>query len=208
MFAADGPVRPRDIASAYADVLGKDPPSEKRVAKAVGHLNRSYRANEHVFRIEEWGEGYRMATVPSVAPFLNFFFNRGRERRLSRSLMETLAIVVYRQPVTKPEVDFVRGVDAGYALSRLMERGLVDVVGRSDSLGRPLIYGTTKSFLEQFGLKSIDDLPTLREIREILDDPTFSRERAELLQLRREEKAGSGPSPEAGSGSEAPHPGS
>ena len=108
---------------------------------------------------------------------------------MSHSLMETLAIVAYRQPVTKPEVDFVRGVDSGYALGKLMERGVIDVVGRGDSLGRPLIYGTTDSFLEQFGLGDLDDLPNLREIEEILGDPSFSKERVELLQLQQEENA-------------------
>lgn len=186
VFAADAPVSAQEIAEVYADVTGEDRPGEEQVAEAVERLNADYEESERVFRIELWAEGYRMATVASVAPFLKSYFNREQEQRLSRSLMETLAIVAYRQPVTKPEVDFVRGVDSGYAVNKLMEKGLIDVVGRSDSLGRPLIYGTTSFFLEQFGLKSIDDLPDLREIEEILDDPAFNRERAELLQLQQE----------------------
>jgi segregation and condensation protein B len=95
--------------------------------------------------------------------------------------METLAILAYRQPVTKPEVDFVRGVDSDYAVRRLLDLGLVDVRGRADSVGRPLLYGTTDRFLELFGLNALGDLPNLREIESILDDPSFHRERARLL---------------------------
>ncbi len=189
VFAADRPVASREIASVYSDVTGNDTPSDGDVLEAVTSLNEAYEASGRVFRIERWAAGFRMATISPVAPYLKSFFNKDRNRKLSHSLMETLAIVAYRQPVTKPEVDFVRGVDSGYALGKLMERGVIDVVGRSDSLGRPLIYGTTGSFLEQFGLGDIDDLPSLREIEEILGDPSFSRERAELLQLQQEDEA-------------------
>jgi segregation and condensation protein B len=97
--------------------------------------------------------------------------------------METLAILTYKQPASKPEIDYVRGVDSDYALRRLLDVGLVDVVGRSDSVGRPLLYGTTARFLEEFGLSALDDLPNLREIEELLDDPAFNKERARLLML-------------------------
>ncbi len=187
VFAADRPVTAREIAGVYGDVTGNDTPSDEEVLEAVTRLNEAYEASGRVFRIERWAAGFRMATISPVAPYLKSFFNREREKKLSHSLMETLAIVAYRQPVTKPEIDFVRGVDSGYALGKLMEKGFIDVAGRSDSLGRPLIYGTTGSFLEQFGLGDIDDLPNLREIEEILGDPSFSRERAELLQLQEED---------------------
>lgn len=189
VFAADRPVTTREIASVYSDVTGNDAPSDREVLEAVTSLNEAYEASGRVFRIERWAAGLRMATISPVAPYLKSFFNKERTQKLSHSLMETLAIVAYRQPVTKPEVDFVRGVDSGYALGKLMERGVIDVVGRGDSLGRPLIYGTTDSFLEQFGLGDIDDLPNLREIEEILGDPSFSRERVELLQLQQEDEA-------------------
>lgn len=189
VFAADRPVTAREIASVYSDVTGNDAPSDGDVLEAVTSLNKAYEASGRVFRIERWAAGFRMATISPVAPYLKSFFNKEQNRKLSHSLMETLAIVAYRQPVTKPEVDFVRGVDSGYALGKLMERGVIDVVGRGDSLGRPLIYGTTDSFLEQFGLGDIDDLPNLREIEEILGDPSFSKERVELLQLQQEENA-------------------
>jgi segregation and condensation protein B len=192
VFAADSPVEPEEIAEIYSRVTGEERPSHAHIREAVDRLNGTYEETERTFRIEFWAEGFRMATVASVAPFLKSYFNREQEQRLSRSLMETLSIVAYKQPVTKPEIDFVRGVDSGYAVHKLLEKGMVDVVGRSDSLGRPLLYGTTHFFLEQFGLSSMDDLPDLREIEEILDDPAFNRERAQLLRLRQEEALGGG----------------
>lgn len=189
VFAADTPVAAADVADVYAEVTGEDRPTEAQVQEAVARLNRLYEESDRVFRIETWGGGFRMATEQSVAPFLKSYFNKEQDQRISRSLMETLSIVAYRQPVTKPEIDFVRGVDSGYAVNKLLEKGLVDVVGRSESLGRPLLYGTTRFFLEQFGLTNIDDLPDLREIEDILNDPAFNRERAQLLQLQHEETA-------------------
>ena len=188
IFAADTSVQAAEIASVYAEVTGEECPSESQVREAVDRLNSIYEESDRTFRIELWAEGFRMATVSSVAPFLKSYFNREQEQRLSRSLMETLSIVAYKQPVTKPEIDFVRGVDSGYAVNKLLEKGIVDVVGRSESLGRPLLYGTTHFFLEQFGLKDLSGLPDLREIEEILDDPAFNKERAKLLELEREEE--------------------
>lgn len=189
VFAADSPVAAGDVADVYAEVTGEDRPTEKQVEEAVDRLNELYEQSDRVFRIEAWGGGFRMATEKSVSPFLKSYFNKEQEQRISRSLMETLSIVAYRQPVTKPEIDFVRGVDSGYTINKLLEKGMVDVVGRSDSLGRPLLYGTTRLFLEQFGLKNVDELPDLREIEEILNDPAFNRERAQLLELEKEQSA-------------------
>lgn len=183
IFAADEPVPASRIAAVYADVTGEDPPSEEAVRQAIDGLNRAYEEGGRTFRAHTWAGAYRMATIPEVSAYLKAFYDQRRQTRLSRSLLETLAILAYRQPATKPEVDFVRGVDCDYALRKLLELGLIEVGGRSDSLGRPLLYRTTDGFLEQFGLSGLDDLPSLREIEELLEDPAFNRERAKLLAL-------------------------
>lgn len=188
IFAADDPVSPARIADIFAEVTGQPAPDEATVREAVEDLNDAYAENSRAFEIHEWGEGYRMATRTGLAPFVKALFGQEQEKSLSRSLMETLAILAYRQPVTRPEVDFIRGVNSDYAIRKLLELGLADVKGRSDSLGRPLLYGTTQRFLEQFGLKSLDDLPTLREIEELLDEPHFDEERAKLLALKSTEE--------------------
>ncbi|OZC02790.1 SMC-Scp complex subunit ScpB [Rubricoccus marinus] len=180
VFASDVPLRNDDLARAYSDVTGSDVTPED-ISRAVERLNADYRAGGRAFRVEAFGGGYRLATVPELAPFVRSLFEREEERRLSRSLLETLAVIAYKQPATKPEVEHVRGVSSDYALRQLLERGFVDVVGRADSIGRPLLYGTTDRFLDQFGLATLEDLPSPREVEEILSDPRFSRERAQLL---------------------------
>jgi segregation and condensation protein B len=181
VFAADEPVTAATIADVFAEVTGDQQVDTTDVERAVADLNSEYESGGRTLRIEEWAGGYRMATVPEVAPFVKALLEAEEERRLSRSLMETLAVVAFQQPVTKPEIDFVRGVNADYALRKLLELRLIAVAGRSEGVGRPLLYGTTPHFLEQFGLPNLEALPRPREIEELLEDPAFSRERAELL---------------------------
>ena len=188
-FAADEPVSARRIASVFAEVTGQPAPDESDIEAAIDALNAAYDEHGQAFEIHEWAGGYRMATRSELMPFVKALFGHEERSTLSRSLMETLAILAYRQPVTRPEVDFIRGVNSDYAIRKLMEIGLADVKGRSDSLGRPLLYGTTPKFLEEFGLASLDDLPTLREAEELLDQPAFDEERAQLLTLKREQQS-------------------
>lgn len=185
IFAADAPVSSQRIADVMAEVTGQAAPPGEAVEAAIDALNTAYEKSGRAFRIHRWAGGFRMATERAWAPFVRAFFTGEQTTRLSRSLMETLAVVAYRQPVTRPEIEFVRGVSADYAVRKLLDLGLVDVTGRSDALGRPLLYGTTPRFLEQFGLDGLDDLPTLREIEDLLGEPRFNAERLQLLDLRR-----------------------
>ncbi len=181
VFAAEEPVTPATVADVYAEVTGDDGVEAEDVEAAVEALNLAYQDGGRTVRVERWAGGFRMATIPEVAPFVKALLASDAERRLSRSLLETLAVIAYRQPVPKSEVDFVRGVNADYAVRKLIEARLIEVVGRSDAVGRPLLYGTTDVFLEQIGINGLDDLPRPREIEELLNDPAFTRERAELL---------------------------
>ena len=187
IFAADEPVSSQRITEIVAEVTGHSELTVEEVEAAVKRLNDEYRDSDRALEIHEWGGGYRMATRSTLSPFVQTLFVGEQETSLSRSLMEALAVIAYRQPVTRPEVDFIRGVNSDYAIRKLLEMELVDVEGRADSLGRPLLYGTTDLFLEQFGLNTLEDLPTLREVEELLDDPSFDEERAKLLQLDKEE---------------------
>jgi len=199
IFASADPLPPKRIAEVVREVRGQAP-EVGAVEDAVKRLNERYAAAQHGVQIERWAGGYRMTTAHAVAPYLKAFRTQRHQRSLSRSLMETLAVVAYRQPTTKPEVDYVRGVDAGYALRKLMGLDLIDVVGRSDAIGRPLLYGTTEEFLVAFGLDTVDDLPDLRSIEELLDDPAFDEERAELMLLRElpvQQPRSDGPDPSA-----------
>ena len=182
-FAADEPIPLKKIARIYSEVMSTKMPTEKEIQEEIDRLNDDYQKQGRSFRIKLWGGGVRMVTHPSYAKFIRPLYHDNRPKKLSRTLMETLSIIAYSQPTTKPEVDFVRGVDSDYAVRKLLELGLIDIVGRSESIGRPLLYGTSERFLDQFGLSELEALPKLREVEELLGDPAFKKERLHLLAL-------------------------
>lgn len=188
LFVAEEPLPAKRMAATYAAVTGASEPSEQEISACIEQLNTLYDQRNHAIRIHKWAGGYQIGTRAEVKPFIQAFREERRGRKLSKSLMETLAIVAYKQPVTRPEIDAIRGVDSDYGARKLLDLGLITVKGRSESLGRPLLYGTTPKFLEVFGLPSINDLPDLREIGDILNEPAFSKERMELLTLQRIEE--------------------
>jgi segregation and condensation protein B len=137
-----------------------------RARELVEELNAEYREQGRSFAIVGVAGGYQIRTLPEFADLVQQL-QPSRPLRLSRAALETLAIVAYRQPVTRGEVEHVRGVDAGAVLKSLLERRLVRIAGHREVAGRPLLYGTTRRFLEVFGLETLDDLPTLREVAEL-----------------------------------------
>lgn len=181
IFAAEESLSAKVLAEAYAEATGNTRPDDKKVDEIIVSLNDELRETGRPFTIEKWGGGYRFTTRSEMAPFIKALLVTDRQRKLSRTLMESIAILAYRQPTSRSELEFVRGVDCDYAIRKLMEYGLVNVVGRAETVGRPLLYGTTDRFLELFGLRSLTDLPNLRELESILDDPAFQKEKARLL---------------------------
>ncbi len=159
---------------------------EETLKRIVSRLNERYEENDLAFRIEASGGGYTFVTQPRYHPWLSIFQHENSYRKLSQSATETLAIVAYRQPITKPEVDQIRGVDSGYMLRQLLEKMLVKVSGRANSPGKPLLYKTTKSFLKHFGINSVDELPKPREIDEILKDDDMADHRRLLMERQME----------------------
>lgn len=140
------------------------------VASLVAELRGEYEAQGRALEIWEVAGGYQLRTHASVAPYLRLL-HRERAVRLTRAALETLSVIAYRQPVTRAEVEHVRGVDAGPVLKSLVDRKLVRIAGHREVPGRPLVYATTKRFLELFGLPKLADLPTLREVEELLPPP-------------------------------------
>ena len=153
LFVAREPLSSRKLAH-FAGLLDG---TEARTL--VRRLNRLYHADECAFLVEEVAGGFQLMTRAQFGPWLRRLFQSPVETRLSSPALETLAVVAYRQPVLRANVDAVRGVDCGELLRQLMERDLVRIVGRSDDLGRPYLYGTTKRFLQIFGLRHLEDLP-------------------------------------------------
>ncbi len=158
LFAADSPIPAAKVAS----ILGVGNAADVR--KHVADLNEEYESRGQSFRIDEVAGGYQMLTLPVYNTWLAKLLRARQETKLSSAAMETLAVVAYKQPVTRAEIEAVRGVAAGEMLNRLREINLVKIVGRAEDLGRPLLYGTTKRFLEVFGLASLEDLPQVEAL--------------------------------------------
>ncbi len=166
VFVSDKPVTSNELARVASAPL-------KQVKEVMGELKQGY-AHRGI-ELDEVAGGWLFRTNVQFAPFVRELTSE-RPVRLSRAQIETLAIVAYRQPVTRPEIDDIRGVDSGATLKLLLERDLLRILGKKDEPGRPLLYGTTSQFLEFFGLKSLKELPTLREFTELSEE---SRQAAE-----------------------------
>jgi segregation and condensation protein B len=168
LFASDAPLTADEIARAD-EMLDED-----QVEEALQFLRAEYDDAARSFELVEVAEGYQILTRAEFAPYLERFDNVPRPTRLSGPALETLAIIAYRQPIGRIEVEYIRGVGASGVIKSLQDRRLIDVVGRAEGLGRPLLYGTTQFFLEHFGFKSLEDLPRPDEL------PVVLRERIPL----------------------------
>jgi segregation and condensation protein B len=160
IFASDHPITPKELARAATA-------QTKEVKEVLEQLKLDY--DGRGIQLEEVAGGWIFRTNPVFAPFVRDLTGQ-KPVKLTRAQIETLAILAYRQPITRPEIDEIRGVDSGPVLKLLLERDLVRILGKKDEPGRPLLYGTTSYFLEFFGLKSVKDLPTLREFTELTED--------------------------------------
>lgn len=150
-----------------AEALGLNfPGATKPVNDAIARLNGEYEETGRAFRIEQVAGGWQVMTLPEYADVLAALHKTKAQSKLSPAAMETLAIVAYKQPVLRAELESIRGVACGETLRSLMERHLVKIVGRAEEIGRPMLYGTTKQFLEIFGLASLKDLPKVEELRQ------------------------------------------
>ncbi len=139
--------------------LADEPGASEAIERAIETLNGEYERTGRTFRIERVAGGRRMLTLPTCGPLLDRLHGQRHQARLSQAALETLAVISYRQPVLRAELEAIRGVACGEVLRGLMERRLVRIVGRAEELGRPMLYGTTREFLQVFGLASLDDLP-------------------------------------------------
>lgn len=150
-------------ASKLSEILGGV--SAKPIREAIDELNKVYETTGRSFRIEQLAGGWQIVTLPKYAQVLANLHKTRASNKLTAAALETLAIIAYKQPVLRAEIEAVRGVSSGETVRSLMERHLVKIVGRAEELGRPMLYGTTKAFLEVFGLASLKDLPNAGELK-------------------------------------------
>jgi segregation and condensation protein B len=164
LFASDAPLSAADLARGEEDV------DEDAVRSAIEALRAEYEERGRAFQIYEIAGGYQLLTRPEYSPHLERFETVPRNPRVSGASLEVLAIIAYRQPIGRAEVEEIRGVGSTHVLRTLQDLGLIDVVGRGEGLGRPLLYGTTQRFLDHFGFASLDDLPSPDELPVVLAD--------------------------------------
>jgi len=175
LFASDSPVG----LSTLVEVL-EGPGSEETVA-LLHELERDLRDSERGVVLVEIAGGYQLLSRRECSPWIERMLRSRRKIRLSRAGLETLAIVAYKQPITKAEVDSIRGVDSGGALHTLLERNLALIRGRSKAVGRPLLYATSPEFLSYMGINDLTDLPELKELGTVMEDRERAQEEIELV---------------------------
>ena len=161
LFAAGEPVPAGDLGAAFGGV------EEKRIVEIAEALDEDYRKRGAGLRVERVGGGFRLATRSEVGPWVRQFFRQRNRARLSAAALETLAIVAYRQPITAPEIQAIRGVDSSASLKNLVEKKLVRILGKKKVVGSPLLYGTSRHFLVHFGLDRLADLPPIDDFNEL-----------------------------------------
>ena len=146
---------------------GQELVDKERVVAMMQKLQEEYREMGRGLQLVEVAGGYQLTTRPENAPWVKQLHAVRTASRLSRPALETLAIVTYRQPVTTPEIEAIRGVDCSGVLKTLLERRLIKIVGRKEAVGKPMLYGTTQDFLQHFGLRDLSELPPLKDLEEV-----------------------------------------
>lgn len=182
IFSSDEPITEAEIIRAIKGIDGEDIEiNSSDINSVVDELNSKYESSENSFKIKKIANGFLFATTEVNAKYLGFLSSEKSKRRLSQAALETLAIIAYKQPITKPELEQIRGVNSDYILNTLLEKNLITISGRAETIGRPLLYGTTTEFLKYFGLYNLSDLPKPREIEEIMKDEDFIDQKNKIM---------------------------
>lgn len=159
LFASDEPLTPARLVNIV------ETGSVKQVRECVENLNERYKSNASAFRIDQIAGGYQMMTLNAFNHWIKKLVRVRTETKLSPAALETLAIIAYKQPIIRADIEAIRGVATGEMVRGLMYKGLVKITGRAEVLGRPMLYGTTKNFLDVFGLNTLKDLPKIEELK-------------------------------------------
>jgi len=175
LFVHEHPLTVDNIVKIIGDQAGK-----KEIKETLMELLAEYQGMGRSFQLVEVDGGYQFRTKAAYARWIKNL-RKVKPARLSQSALETLAIVVYRQPIVRAEIEHIRGVDSGWVLNSLLEKGLIKILGRKEVAGRPLVYGSSRRFLEIFGLRDLSALPTLQELDALRDKEGAEHQEGELL---------------------------
>lgn len=151
-----------EIQGCLTEMFEADVP-EKDIRSALDRIQTKYDDDQYAFGLNKAGGGYQFLTKPAYQASIGIMLKQQSKRRLSNSALETLSIIAYKQPVTKSEIENIRGVNCDYAVQKLLDKGLIEIKGKSEGIGRPLLYGTSDSFMEYFGINDLNELPTPKD---------------------------------------------
>lgn len=162
IFCSEKPIKHADLQSCLSEMFEAEVP-EKDVTKAIVQIQAKYEDEQYPFQVIKSGGGYQFLTKPAYQASISILLKQQSKKRLSTSALETLAIIAYKQPVTKSQMEQIRGVNCDYSVQKLLEKELVEIKGKSEQVGRPLLYGTSEKFMDYFGINDLKDLPTPKD---------------------------------------------
>ncbi|MBY5951047.1 SMC-Scp complex subunit ScpB [Algoriphagus sp. NF] len=158
IFCSPAPLPKAEIQKCLSEMFESEVPGE-HIDEALEQLIKKYEQDEFSFSLEKIAGGYQFLTKPAYQTSISILLKQQSQKRLSTAQLETLSIIAYKQPVTKGEIEQIRGVNSDYSVQKLLEKELIEIKGKSEQIGRPMIYGTSPKFMEYFGINSIQDLP-------------------------------------------------
>jgi segregation and condensation protein B len=158
IFCSPQPIKINDIQQCLSEMFEAEVPRED-IEEAIQDLLQKYQSEEYTFGVYAIAEGYQFLTKPAYQASIGILLKQSARKRLSTAALETVAIIAYKQPITKTELEHIRGVNCDYAIQKLLDKELIEITGKAETVGRPLLYGTSRKFMEYFGIQSMRDLP-------------------------------------------------
>jgi segregation and condensation protein B len=162
IFCSPAPIRVAEIKACLSEMFGADVPEED-IINAIQRLEEKFQHDDYSFQIFKASGGYQFLTKPAYQSSIGIMLKQQSKKRLSTSAMETLSIISYKQPISKTEIENIRGVNCDYAVQKLLDKGLIEITGKADTIGRPMLYGTTQKFMEYFGINDLAELPVPKD---------------------------------------------
>jgi segregation and condensation protein B len=162
IFCTPSPIKVIDIKACLSEMFNADVP-EGDIVDAIQRLDEKFQAEESSFQLYKAAGGYQFLTKPAYQASIGIMLKQQSKKRLSTSAMETLSIIAYKQPISKTEIENIRGVNCDYAVQKLLDKGLIEITGKAETIGRPMLYGTTAKFMEYFGINELAELPVPKD---------------------------------------------
>lgn len=162
IFCTPSPIKLAELKACLSEMFNADVPEEDIVG-AIQRLDEKFKDDDFSFQLFKAAGGYQFLTKPAYQASIGIMLKQQSKKRLSTSAMETLSIIAYKQPISKTEIENIRGVNCDYAVQKLLDKGLVEITGKAETIGRPMLYGTTQKFMEYFGINDLVELPVPKD---------------------------------------------